>query len=85
MGRYALCTCIHRECYRFFFHAYEYAFLIQMDSYAVPLVEVVEEAVRKYSVATDSVINFGCATGLNSFLLSTIFQKVHVRTCMCEG
>ena len=48
----------------------------------MPLVEVVEEAVRKYSVATDSVINFGCATGLNSFLLSTTFQKVHVRTCM---
>ena len=48
----------------------------QMDSYAVPLVELVEEAVRKYSVSTNSVINIGCAAGLNSFLLSTTFQKV---------
>jgi formylglycine-generating enzyme required for sulfatase activity/SAM-dependent methyltransferase len=48
----------------------------EIDSYAVPLVELVEEAVRKYSVSSNSVINFGCATGLNSFLLSTTFQKV---------
>ena len=42
----------------------------------MPLVELVEEAVRKYSVSTNSVINIGCAAGLNSFLLSTTFQKV---------
>ena len=51
-------------------------YIIQVDSYAVPLVQLVEESVRKYGVSTDSIINFGCATGLNSFLLSTIFQKV---------
>ena len=50
-----------------------------MDSYAVPLVELVEEAVRKYSVSTNSVVNIGCATGLNSFLFSTPFQKVWVQ------
>ena len=60
----------------YYVRTYFMLFPMQVDSYAVPLVEVVEEAVRKYSVATDSVINFGCATGLNSFLLSTTFQKV---------
>lgn len=48
----------------------------QINSYAVPLVELVEDVVKKYSVSTNSVINFGCGTGLTSFLLSTIFQKV---------
>ena len=49
---------------------------IQMEEYAVPLVEVVEEAVEKFGVSTNSVINFGCATGLTSFLLSANFEKV---------
>ena len=51
----------------------------QIDSYAMPLVELVEEAVKKYSVSSNSVVNFGCATGLTSFLLSTAFQKVQVQ------
>ena len=53
----------------------------QINSYAVPVVELVEEAVRKYSVSSNSVINFGCATGLTSFLLSTAFQKVCIIIC----
>ena len=47
-----------------------------MERYSVPLVEVVEEAVVKFNVSTNSVINFGCATGLTSFLLSANFEKV---------
>ena len=50
-----------------------------MERYSVPLVEVVEEAVVKFNVSTNSVINFGCATGLTSFLLSANFEKVHLR------
>jgi 5-histidylcysteine sulfoxide synthase len=48
----------------------------QMERYSVPLVEVVEDAVVKFNVSTNSVINFGCATGLTSFLLSANFEKV---------
>ena len=50
----------------------------QISSYAVPLVEQVEEAVRKYGVSSNSVIDFGCGAGLVSFLLTTTFQKVHI-------
>ena len=52
---------------------------LQMERYSVPLVEVVEEAVAKFNVSTNSVINFGCATGLTSFLLSANFEKVHLQ------
>jgi formylglycine-generating enzyme required for sulfatase activity/2-polyprenyl-3-methyl-5-hydroxy-6-metoxy-1,4-benzoquinol methylase len=48
----------------------------EMERYSVPLVEVVEDAVVKFNVSTNSVINFGCATGLTSFLLSANFEKV---------
>jgi 5-histidylcysteine sulfoxide synthase len=48
----------------------------EMESHAVPLVEKVEEAVGRYNGYTGSVVNFGCATGLTSFLLSTTFEKV---------
>ena len=50
-----------------------------MERYSVPLVEVVEEAVEEFGVSTNSVINFGCATGLTSFLLSANFEKVHLQ------
>ena len=56
----------------------------QLESYAVPLVEVVEDAVEKFHVSTNSVINFGCATGLTSFLLSASFEKVSISHLLCE-
>ena len=56
----------------------------QLESYAVPLVEVVEDAVEKFHVSTNSVINFGCATGLTSFLLSATFEKVSISHLLCE-
>ena len=52
----------------------------QSSMYGLPLVKLVEDAVGKYSVSTNSVINFGCGAGLTAFLLSNTFKKVKTAT-----
>ena len=44
--------------------------------YGLLLTKLVEDAVGKYGVPTNSVINFGCGAGLTAFLLSKTFKKV---------
>ena len=48
----------------------------QVDSYTRPLIELVEEAVEKYSGNRGRAINFTCGPGLFSFLLTKTFQQV---------
>ena len=49
---------------------------MQAESYALPLLRLVERTVEKVNGAKTSALNFGCGPGISSFLLTRLFQKV---------
>ncbi len=60
-------------------HYYYHAHLVvshKPDVYTGPLIQLVEDAVRRHKGSTSRAVNFGCGPGHTSFLLTKTFEKV---------